>query len=307
MGTSNNPFRVGVDMGGTKIEAIVLNAAGEVLARERFPTPKNYDETLIATRDLVLQVEQQAGRTGTVGIGTPGAISPATGMMKNANNTALNGKPLDKDLEVVFKRPIRIANDANCFALSEAVDGAAAGAEIVFGVIVGTGCGGGVVINQRVLRGVNAISGEWGHNPLPHPRPEELPGPKCYCGHHGCVETWISGTGLQDDYLRESGIARSGQEIAQLAEEGEEHANRVLANYEDRMARSLATMINILDPDVVVLGGGASNIDRLYHNVPALWTKYIFSDNVDTRLVKAKYGDSSGVRGAAWLWPLESD
>jgi fructokinase len=245
----------------------------------------------------------QIGQRASVGIGMPGALSPATGLVKNANSTWLNGQPLSQDLSALLDRPLRFANDANCFALSEASDGAAAGAACVFGVIVGTGTGGGVVVNGHVLAGVNAIGGEWGHNPLPRPQPGELPGPACYCGHHGCIETFLSGPGLARDHQHATGLALQPAEIAARADGGDPEATATLERYEDRMARALASIINVLDPDVIVLGGGMSNIARLYHRVPARWSRYVFSDRVDTRLVPPLHGDSSGVRGAAWLWP----
>lgn len=297
-------MRIGIDLGGTKIEAIVLDDAGQERFRERVATPQgDYAGILDALRGLVGRAEQAVGEARTVGIGTPGAISPATGLMKNSNSVVLNGKPLKVDLERVLGREIRIMNDANCFALSEAVDGAAAGAEVVFGVIVGTGCGAGVVVQGHALSGPNAIAGEWGHNPLPWPNDDERPGPACYCGKHGCIETWLSGTGFANTFGRETGQALNAPEIVARAEAGDATCEAALQRYEDRMARGLAHVINILDPDVIVLGGGMSNVRRLYANVPALWGKYVFSDRVDTRLVAPKYGDSSGVRGAAWLWP----
>ena len=290
-------------MGGTKIEAVVLARSGAELARRRVPTPKrSYADTLSTITELVAVVEAESGCTGSIGIGIPGALSPQSGLVKNANSTALIGHPLDKDLQQLLQRPVRIANDANCFALSEAVDGAAMGASTVFGAILGTGTGSGIVINGQVLRGRNAIAGEWGHNPLPWPNEDELPGPACYCGKSGCNETFLSGPGLQMSYYRMTGTEISAVEIAARAQQGEQHANRVLEQYEDRLARGLASVINLLDPDVIVLGGGVSNIDRLYPHVKNLWGEYVFSDVVRTELIKAEYGDSSGVRGAAWLW-----
>jgi fructokinase len=297
-------LRLGIDLGGTKIEIIALSPHGEVLARERCATPQHdYDGTVRAIADLVAGVESRLGQAGSVGIGMPGAISPASGLMKNANSVWLIGRPLREDLSQALRRPVRMANDANCFALSEAVDGAAAGAEIVFGVIIGTGTGGGVVVGGQVLEGANAIAGEWGHNPLPWPRPEELPGPACYCGKHGCVETFLSGPGMARDYLAASGTALKPPEILARLEQGESAARACLERYIDRLARGLASIINVLDPQVIVLGGGMSNLPHLYDAVPQAWGNYVFSDRVDTRLVQAKHGDSSGVRGAAWLWP----
>src|SRR5439155_18496182 len=299
-------FRIGIDLGGTKIEAIALSASGSILARRRVATPKgNYELTVRAIVDLVSAIEKELGASGTVGIGTPGAISPATGLIKNANSTALIGYALDKDLSFALDREVRLSNDANCFALSEAVDGAAAGAEIVFGVIIGTGTGGGIAIRGRILTGVNAIAGEWGHNPLPWPRREELPGPECYCGKQGCLETFLSGPGLSRDFLNATGKHLEPPDIVRLAEANDQAAETCLSRYEDRLARGLAHVINILDPDVIVLGGGMSNIQRLYQRIPRLWNQYVFSDRVDTKLVRPIHGDSSGARGAAWLWQVE--
>lgn len=297
-------LRIGVDLGGTKIEAIALDGAGKVLARRRIPTPAgDYEATVAAVADLVGKIEAELGRQGTVGIGTPGAISRATGLLKNSNSVCLNGRPLQHDLAAALGRPVRLANDADCFALSEATDGAAAGAGVVFGAIIGTGTGGGIVVNGRLLSGPNAIAGEWGHNPLPWPRPDEWPGRNCYCGKTGCIETFLSGPGFAQEYHATTGQLLTAREIVARAAEGYRRAEAALARYEDRLARALASVINVLDPEVIVLGGGMSNIASLYTNVPWLWGKYVFSDRVDTRLVKAKYGDSSGVRGAAWLWP----
>lgn len=299
----NHELRIGVDLGGTKIEIIALDRDGTVLARRRIPTPRgDYAATVDAIASLVMTVESELARRGSVGVGIPGAISPATGLVKNANSTWLIGKPLDRDLAAALDRPVRLANDANCFAVSEATDGAAKGAEVVFGVIVGTGTGGGVVVHGRPLHGANAIGGEWGHNPLPWPRADELPGPACYCGHHGCIETWLSGPGFERDFQAATGLALSAAAIVRAAEEGDAQAEAALRRYEDRMARALASVINLLDPDVIVLGGGMSNIVRLYRNVPTLWGQYVFSDRVDTRLLPPLHGDASGVRGAAWLW-----
>jgi fructokinase len=302
--------RIGIDLGGTKIEGIALDGSREV-ARRRVETPRDdYAATVAAVVALVHALEAHAGEVlslprgarGTVGVGIPGTMSPATGLVKNANSVWLIGRPLLADLEQRLERPVRIANDANCFAVSEAADGAAAGAEVVFGVIIGTGTGGGLVVRGRAVVGANAIAGEWGHNPLPWPADEERPGPPCYCGRYGCVETFLSGPGLQADYARHTAQRRTPAEIAALAAAGDRDAIAALHRYEGRMARGLASIINVLDPDVIVLGGGMSNIDRLYENVPRLWAPYVFSDAVTTRLVKARYGDSSGVRGAAWLW-----
>ena len=294
---------IGIDLGGTKIEGIALSENGEELLRKRVPTPAgDYRATLRTISDLVDDLESSLNEKGSVGICTPGAISPATGWLKNSNSVCMNGKPVYQDLSSLLKRDIRIANDANCFALSEATDGAAADADVVFGVIVGTGTGAGVVVKGHVLGGPNAIAGEWGHNPLPWPQDNERPGPACYCGKYGCIETWLSGPGMGCDYLNLTGHALEAKQIVLLASSGDESAGLCLQRYEDRMARSLAHVINILDPNVIVLGGGMGNIDRLYSNVPGLWGQYVFSDRVDTKLVAPKFGDSSGVRGAAWLW-----
>ena len=295
--------RIGVDLGGTKIEAIALAPDGTTLVRQRVLTPHDdYDATVQAIVDLVTSVERELGTQGTVGLGTPGAISPATGLIKNSNSTLVTGRNLAEDLKVRLNRPLRFNNDANCFALSEATDGGGANARVVFGVILGTGTGGGVIIDGRPLVGVNAIGGEWGHNPLPWPTPEELPGPSCYCGRRGCLETFLSGPGFSRDYEADTGTQRQASEIAQAARDGETAAQAALARYEGRLARGLATVINLIDPDVIVLGGGLSNLDSLYERVPLLWTTYVFSDRIDTRLVRPVHGDSSGVRGAAWLW-----
>jgi fructokinase len=294
--------RIGVDLGGTKIEAVAIADDGRELQRRRVAAPRgDYGATLRAVAGLVADLERAFGARGRVGVGIPGAISPATRLVKNANSTWLNGRPLADDLPRLLDRPVRFANDANCFALSEATDGAGAGAPVVFGVIVGTGTGGGIVVGGRVIAGADAIAGEWGHNPLPAPAGTESPGPACYCGRRGCIETFLSGPGLTRDY---DGVT-SAREIAARATSGEPRANDCLARYEDRMARALASVINILDPDVIVLGGGLSNIVRLYERVPLLWGAHVFSDRVAAKLVRAQHGDSSGVRGAAWLWPSE--
>jgi fructokinase len=296
-------MRIGVDLGGTKIEVIVMDEEGAILARQRVETPRHdYAATLATITEQITGLEAELGMQCTVGVGIPGAISPASGVVKNANSTWLNGMALDRDLGQALGRPVRLSNDANCFAVSEAVDGAAAGAEVVFGVIVGTGTGGGVVVHGKPLTGANAIAGEWGHNPLPWPCADELPGADCYCGKQGCIETWLSGPGFAASHLRMGGDKLTAEQIAARAEQGEVLAESALKAYEDRMARALASVINVLDPDVIVLGGGMSKITRLYRNVPQLWGDYVFSDRVDTRLLPPKYGDASGVRGAAWLW-----
>jgi fructokinase len=293
---------LGIDLGGTKIEIIALAASGAVLLRRRRPSPRgSYQATLAAIGALVHEAEGELGAAGTVGFGTPGAISPASGLLKNSNSTWLNGRPLDRDLADLLERPVALANDADCLALSEATDGAAAGAASVFAVILGTGVGGGLAIHGRVLAGPNAIAGEWGHNPLPWPAPSELPGAPCYCGLRGCIETWLSGPGLARDYREATGNARDGPAIVAAAAEGEAAAEAALQRYEDRLARGLATVINLLDPETIVLGGGVSNLERLYASVPARWQRYVFSDTVRTRLLPPMHGDSSGVRGAAWL------
>ncbi|MGE0866267.1 MAG: ROK family protein [Vicinamibacterales bacterium] len=297
-------MRIGIDLGGTKIEGMVVAAGGRVLQRRRIPAPRgSYDDSIRAVAELVGTLEAETRERGTVGVGIPGAVSPATGLIKNANSTWLNGKPMADDLSRALARPVRLANDANCFALSEATDGAGAGAAVVFGVIIGTGTGGGVVVNGRLVTGANAIAGEWGHNPLPAPQDDERPGPACYCGRSGCLEGFLSGPALARDYLDDGGDAVTADAVAARAAAGEPRAAAALARYEMRFARAIATVINVLDPDVIVLGGGLSNIDRLYATVPALWSPFVFSDRVNTRLVRAVHGDASGVRGAAWLWP----
>lgn len=304
----NNGLRIGIDLGGTKIEGVVLRGEHEVLLRRRVPTPAmRYQATLAAVAELVHALEREAGVDGlAVGVGHPGALSPASGRIKNANSTCLNGQPLQQDLARVLGRAPRLANDADCLALSESFDGAAAGARSAFAVILGTGVGGGVAVDGRLLTGPNAIAGEWGHNPLPWARPEwgELPGPLCWHGLHGCIETWLSGPGLAADHLRGSGEKLDGETVVARAEAGEPRAAATLARYEDRLARALAQVINLLDPQVIVLGGGISRVQRLYRNVPQLWGACVFSDRVDTALRPALHGDSSGVLGAARLWPL---
>jgi len=296
--------RIGIDLGGTKIEVLALDDAGQTLLRRRIPTSTgDYAAILDAVADLVFGAEKELGRQGTVGIATPGAISAKTGHIKNSNSTALNGKFLDRDLSEVLGRPVRLENDANCFALSEAVDGAAAHAAVVFGVILGTGVGGGLVIDRKIIAGHNKIAGEWGHNPLPWPTLAEQPGHDCYCGKLGCIETFLSGAGLGREYYARSGKVLTAQEIADLAARGDNLAGQSLESYKDRLARSLASVINVLDPDVIVLGGGLSNILQLYVEIASLIAKYAFSDGIETSVLRAVHGDSSGVRGAAWLWP----
>jgi fructokinase len=329
-------LRIGIDLGGTKTEIICLDKNnGKELYRQRIPTPRgDYPATIAMIAGLIAAAENILQKKGTVGVGIPGTISRDTGLVKNANSTWLIGQPLDRDLEAALGRPVRIQNDANCFAVSEATDGAGEGREMVFAVIIGTGCGAGIAINGRAHGGINGIGGEWGHNPLPYPvvrhtdaeslyapferapgvtdalnhyfsshqGPAEYPGPLCYCGRRGCMETWISGTGFKNDYHRVTGEDLSTHDITAAAREGEPKAAAALSRYTDRIARGLAGIINILDPDIIVLGGGMSNVSSLYKDIPAIWGKYIFSDSVKTELSPARHGDSSGVRGAAWLW-----
>ncbi|HEX2676598.1 MAG TPA: ROK family protein [Polyangiales bacterium] len=296
-------MRIGIDLGGTKTELIALDAHREVY-RKRVATPAHDYSLLVETLGtLVLEAERELRTMCSVGIATPGAVSAATGCIKNSNTQCMNGRPLHRDLATRLAREIRIENDANCFALSEAVDGAGQGADVVFGAILGTGVGGGVVVHQRVLHGRNAIGGEWGHNPLPWPNDDERPGFPCYCGKRGCIETFLSGPGLVQDFGHASGSHETAAGIVQRAQLGEGDAVRALERYYDRLARGLASVINVLDPDVIVLGGGVSNVDSLYSEVPPRLAKYVFSDRVDTHLARAQHGDSSGVRGAAWLWP----
>ncbi len=301
-------FRIGVDIGGTKIEAAALDRNGAFAVRRRIATPQNdYPAALDSIVGLVRSVETEIGEQSPAGFGIPGTISPATGVVKNAYNSPFNGQPLDRDIEDRLGRPIRMMNDANCFALSEAIDGAAAGADVVFGVILGTGCGGGIVINGRPVRGLNAIAGEWGHNPLPWLGALDQPARSCSCGKTGCIETYLSGTGFAGHHNAATGLALAAQEIVDLAAQGDEAARTSLDQYQDRLARALASIINVLDPDVIVLGGGMSNVSDLYATVPERWVDWVFSDRVETRLVPPTFGDSSGVRGAAWLWPDDAE
>lgn len=293
-------LRLGIDLGGSKIEIMALAADGRKLLRRRVPTPhNNYESTVAALGQLIESTEKELGQRGSLGIGIPGAESLDTGLIKNSNSTCLNGRPLRSDLQALLQREVRLANDANCFALSEAVDGAGEGADVIFGVILGTGVGGGIVVNGKALTGVNAISGEWGHNTLPGDEPFK---PRCYCGRSGCVEAFLSGPAMTADHEHINRITLAPAEISCLAAQGDKACEATLQRYEMRLARSLGVVINILDPDVIVLGGGVSNLDRLYVNVPRLWGEHIFSDDVATRLLKNRHGDSSGVRGAAWLW-----
>ena len=295
--------RIGIDFGGTKIEGIALSAAGDVLASRRIPTPRGYAASLDAVAALVRDLEREAGGPGSVGVGIPGAVTPATGLVKNANSTWLIGRPFGRDLEAALERPVRLMNDANCFALSEAADGAAAGADSVFGVILGTGVGGGIVLGGRVHVGANSIGGEWGHDPLPWPSADEVPGPPCYCGRRGCLETYLSGPGLARDHAAATGQTRTSHDIVRAAAEGDAAAAATMARYRDRLARGLAMVINVLDPEVVVLGGGMSNVPGLAEAARSALPAYVFSDTVVTRVVRHRHGDASGVRGAAWLWP----
>ena len=298
--------RIGVDLGGTKIEFIALERDGRELHRHRIATPRHdYDGTVRAIAEAVREIERKLGRSATVGLGIPGTISTKTGLVKNANSTWLNGKPFDKDLGRALGREVRCANDANCLAVSEATDGAGVGKHIVFAVILGTGCGGGIAVDGRVHSGSNGVAGEWGHNTLPWMRPDEFPGSACYCGKNGCIETWISGTGLEADYNRATGVALNGPEIIARSSAGEAVALAALGRFEHRLTRALAHLINLLDPDVIVLGGGASQIPRIYQNVPPRLKDYVFGREADTPIFAAKHGDASGVRGAAWLWPME--
>ena len=300
-------LRIGIDLGGTKTEIVALNADGRERLRRRSDTPQgDYSATLSWIVELVQAVEHELKETASVGVGIPGALSLLDGNVKNANSTCLIGRQLKRDLEERLGREVRLANDANCFALSEATDGAGAGASVVFGAILGTGVGGGIVIDGRVLTGINAVAGEWGHNPLPSPQAADLPLPACYCGRKGCVETYLCGPGLTRDHQAITGETLAPPEIATRAAAGDAVCEATLVRYEERLARALAVVINILDPDVIVLGGGLSNLDRLYRNVPRLWTSGIFSDHIGTRLVRNQHGDSSGVRGAAWLWNADA-
>ncbi len=296
-------MRIGIDLGGTKIELIALDEQGTEQVRFRRPTPAgNYGAIIDLIAAMVQQAESELGVAASIGLGTPGAISRQSGMMKNCNSTCLNGRTFKEDIEQVLQREVRLSNDANCFALSEAVDGAGAGSAVVFGVILGTGVGGGLIVNGQVLDGVNHIAGEWGHNPLPVGSLSELPGPACYCGRHGCIEAWLSGPAMQAEHFRHYGKKLTAADIASAAQAGDVACLQTLEIYCERLARALAMVINIIDPDVIVLGGGLGNIEMLYSRVPLLWHRYIFSDEIRTSLLRPVHGDSSGVRGAAWLW-----
>jgi len=297
-------MRIGIDLGGTKIEALAIDKKGVELARHRIDTPRDdYDATIKAMVGLVHRMEEVTGSVGSVGAGIPGSVSSLTGLIKNSNSTWLNGRPLHRDLTAALGREVRVANDANCLAVSEATDGAAAGRRVVFGVILGTGCGGGVAIDGNVHAGPNGVGGEWGHNPLPWPKPEEFPGPACYCGKRGCMEMWVSGTGIALDYRDATGKVRTAREIVADFEAGDREASAAVERMEDRLARGLAQVINILDPDVIVLGGGVSRTQHLYMSLPEKLPAYVFGGEASTPILQAMYGDSSGVRGAAWLWP----
>ncbi|MGF7179649.1 fructokinase [Tunturiibacter psychrotolerans] len=297
-------MRIGIDLGGTKIEALAIDDRGAELARHRVDTPRDdYEATIKAMVALVHRMEAETGKTGTVGAGIPGTISRVTGRVKNANSTWLNGQPFHKDLTAALGREVRVANDANCLAVSEATDGAAAGVRFVYGVILGTGCGGGVALEGCVHDGPNGVAGEWGHNPLPWPKPEESPGPACYCGKRGCMEMWVSGTGIARDYKNVTGTAKTTREIVADFAAGDRVASETIERFEDRLARGLSNVINILDPDVIVIGGGVSRVEHIYGALPKLLPQYVFGGEASTPIVQAKYGDSSGVRGAAWLWP----
>jgi len=295
-------IQIGIDFGGTKVEAAALDASGAYLARVRAPNPGAYDAAIATVLDLVAQVEQQAGGRGTVGVGAPGSVSPTTGVMRNANSVYLNGRRFREDLSAALGRPVRLANDANCLALSEAVDGAAAGAKVAFAIIQGTGCGGGLVVDGQLVEGPNGIAGEWGHMPLPWPSPEETPGPRCWCGQHGCLEMWVSGTGLRHDYARRAGQVLTGEEIIASFRAGEPYAVAAFERYIDRLGRAVAVLCNILDPDAIVLGGGLSNVAEIYQRLPEAIAPRVFSDRWRARIAPAVWGDASGVRGAARLW-----
>lgn len=301
---ARNTLRIGVDLGGTKIEFVALESYGKELQRLRVATPRNdYDGTVRAIKDGVLKIEATLGRCGSVGVGIPGTISTITHTVKNANSTWMNGRPFDRDVSEALQREVRCANDANCLAVSEATDGAGMGKRVVFAAVLGTGCGGGLAIDGRVHSGRNGVAGEWGHTTLGWMRADEYPGPECYCGYRGCIETWISGTGLEADYQRATKIKLQGKEVIARCEAGEAAAVASLERYEDRLTRSLAQMINIVDPDIIVLGGGVSQVPRLYKNVPQRLKEYVFGREADTPVLVAQHGDASGVRGAAWLWP----
>ena len=300
---TNDPLMLGVDFGGTKIEAAVLDLAGRPIIRKRVATPRDYGSALEAVRDLVTSIEAETIVFDRLGVGAPGSISPATGLLRNSNTTYLNGRSFAQDLERTLGKRVRMSNDANCLALSEAVDGAAAGGHSVFAVIIGTGCGGGLVINGRLIEGANGIAGEWGHNPLPWPTPDEArQAPRCWCGQISRQETWISGSGLQRDFFETTGVQLSGEDIVAASRRGDPPAVAAFGRYVDRLSRALAVVVNLVDPDVIVLGGGMANVSELYEALPDLIRRYVFSDAWTARIVRAQWGDSSGVRGAARLW-----
>ncbi len=298
--------RIGIDFGGTKIEAAALSEDGQLLASLRAPTPGAYDAAIETLRDLIGRIEQQVGSRGSIGVGAPGSVSPRTGVMRNANAVYLNGRRFREDLSEALARPVRLANDANCLALSEAVDGAAKGARTTFAIILGTGCGGGLVVDNKLIEGANGVGGEWGHIPLPWPTADEVPGPACWCGQHGCLETWVSGSGLRRDFKARTGRDLTGEAILAAAKRGDEEAVAAFDRLIERLARAMAVICNIIDPDVFVLGGGLSNVDMLYERLPGLIEPRVFSDQWSARIVKARWGDSSGVRGAARLWDLDA-
>lgn len=299
-------IRIGIDLGGTKIEAIAMDTSGAIIGRLRVPAPQTYRDCLAAINELVTAIERDHGRGCPVGIGHPGSISPATGLMRNANSTWLNGQPFARDIEAALGRPVRLANDADCFTLSEAVDGAGEGAHIVFGIILGTGVGGGIAIDGELLRGAQGIAGEWGHNPLPWPNESDQPAARCWCGQTGCHETWLSGPGLARDHASRAGGSLDAAAIFAAAESGDTAARHSIALHSDRLARGIASVLNVLDADIVVLGGGVSNAPGLAQRVASRLPDFLFSDVVHTRIVTHRHGDSSGVRGAAWLWPAEA-
>ena len=298
-------IQIGVDFGGTKVEAAALDASGQVLARARAPNPGAYEAAIALVGDLVARMEQQVGRRGTLGIGAPGSISPSTGVMRNANSLYLNGRRFREDLSEALARPVRLANDANCLALSEAVDGAAAGAKVSYAIILGTGCGGGLTVDGKLIEGLNGIAGEWGHIPLPWPTADEREGPACWCGQRGCLEMWISGTGLRHDFRQTTGLDLPGEAIIERFRAGEPKGTAAFERFLDRLGRAVAVLCNIVDPDVIVLGGGLSNVAEIYDRLPALIAPRVFSDQWKARIAPAVWGDASGVRGAARLWSLD--
>jgi len=300
---AESTVQIGIDFGGTKIEAAALDADGHFLARTRLPNPRSYEPALQVVCDLVQSIEREVGRRGTIGVGSPGSVSPHTGLVRNANSVWLNGRRFQEDLSRVLGREIRIANDANCLALSEVVDGAALGSKVAFAVILGTGCGGGLVVNGQLIDGANGIAGEWGHTPLPWPTSEEFDTPPCWCGQRSCLETWISGSGLQRDFAQHTGKSLDGEAIVNAARAGQADAQAALERYINRLGRGLACIASIVDPDTIVIGGGMSNVSEIYTALPEIISAHVFCDRWQARIVPAKWGDSSGVRGAARLWP----